>query len=1046
MKPATRYRWITLLLLLLLLANNLRAQEDKDYFFQKLSTSNGLSSNYIQSVFQDSRGYIWIGTANGLNRYDGKNIKVYHHDAANPRSLPREDVRRIVEDKDGTLWIGADFGLMEFNPLTEEFKIYRHEPGNPWDDHIPQPFIDSKNNLWVGTEKGLHLFNRSMKTFECFLPVSPDSIKKNRWAAIITPYAEDKDHNIWCGGNKGIFRFVPGLHEWTYFPFQNPESGWVYGMLIDHQGRLWIVDQTEGLRLFHPENGLFETMPEINKDHGITYFLSGEWKDAAGNYLMAFVAPRHVLFYNPKTKKIRLVDSFLSNQVSKRNIIPSLVYTDHENKLWIGTTGGLFMIDNADQSFHSITPAQGDFPEDNGPKGTVSMLYEEPGLRIITYDFRGLGMYSDDWKLFRFYPHIPPTDTTSFALDVHAIYKDPEGIYWITTSKSLVRFDRKKNLFKAFTPPDNDFEGGRYPKLLREIVPFGPSCLYIRTRNHGIYVFDLKIEQFVQHLFHQEKDRTSLPANELRAIIKYTEDQLIIVSQKSGVFIYHRLNNTYEVFNKNPDVSINEALNSLNLDPLLSGHILWLNSTHGLLKFDLPTKHFELFNSRNGLANDQVLSSEIDQNGYIWVAHNAGISRFDTLSRTFINFREMNGLVFQYFESNMKKLADGNIYVGDYDQLICFNPGQLKGNQQIPPVHINSVQVLNAPYPIRFDSVTRAKSLTLDYKQDLITVDFSVLNFSHPKENRFYYRLDKDSTWHQVNEGLVNLVGLSPGKHVLHVTGSNDSRVMNPTGDALYIRILPPFYQTWWFIAAILTGIMLMLYMIQRFRINRITKEEHLKTEFNKQLAQAETKALRSQMNPHFIFNSLNSINNFVTDQKHEIASDYLLRFSKLIRLILDNSRSESIPLDRELETLQLYVELESIRFENHFKYEVNIAENTSTGSIMIPPMLLQPFIENAIWHGLIQKRTKGTIAVDLRMENENFLHISITDDGIGREKAAEMKSKSATHQSHGLKVTSERIDMMNKLHSTGAQVHIIDLKDEQGNALGTRVELIIPV
>jgi sensor histidine kinase YesM len=198
-------------------------------------------------------------------------------------------------------------------------------------------------------------------------------------------------------------------------------------------------------------------------------------------------------------------------------------------------------------------------------------------------------------------------------------------------------------------------------------------------------------------------------------------------------------------------------------------------------------------------------------------------------------------------------------------------------------------------------------------------------------------------------------------------------------------------------------------------------------------------------MNPHFIFNSLNSINNFVTDQKHEIASDYLLKFSKLIRLILDNSRSETIPLDKELETLQLYIQLESIRFENHFKYEVNIAENTSTGSIMIPPMLLQPFIENAIWHGLMQKRTKGTITVNIRKVNEKFLNISITDDGIGREKAAEIKSKSATHRSHGLKVTSERIEMMNKLHSTGAQVNIIDLKDEQGNALGTRVELIIP-
>jgi len=240
--------------------------------------------------------------------------------------------------------------------------------------------------------------------------------------------------------------------------------------------------------------------------------------------------------------------------------------------------------------------------------------------------------------------------------------------------------------------------------------------------------------------------------------------------------------------------------------------------------------------------------------------------------------------------------------------------------------------------------------------------------------------------------------------------------------------------------------LLIVIAVISLILYRRKRDKAQLTSDFKNQLAKAETKALRAQMNPHFIFNSLNSINNFVTDQKHEIASDYLLKFSKLIRLILDNSRSETIPLDKELETLQLYVQLESIRFENHFKYEVNIAENTSTGSIMIPPMLLQPFIENAIWHGLMQKRSKGTITVDIGKENEKFLHISITDDGIGREKAAEIKSKSATHQSHGLKVTSERIEMMNKLNSTGAQVHIIDLKDEQGNALGTRVELIIPV
>jgi LytS/YehU family sensor histidine kinase len=199
-------------------------------------------------------------------------------------------------------------------------------------------------------------------------------------------------------------------------------------------------------------------------------------------------------------------------------------------------------------------------------------------------------------------------------------------------------------------------------------------------------------------------------------------------------------------------------------------------------------------------------------------------------------------------------------------------------------------------------------------------------------------------------------------------------------------------------------------------------------------------------MNPHFIFNSLNSINSFVMDQQHELASEYLIKFSKLIRLILDNSRSETISIEKELETLKLYVLLESARFDNRFKCVYHIAPDVNTNSIMIPPMLLQPFVENAIWHGLMQKEGEGTIRIELAMRNEELIMITIEDDGIGREKAAELKSKSAAHKSHGLKVTSQRIEMMNKLNSSGAKVSILDLKDAGGMATGTRVELVIPI
>jgi len=249
-----------------------------------------------------------------------------------------------------------------------------------------------------------------------------------------------------------------------------------------------------------------------------------------------------------------------------------------------------------------------------------------------------------------------------------------------------------------------------------------------------------------------------------------------------------------------------------------------------------------------------------------------------------------------------------------------------------------------------------------------------------------------------------------------------------------------------YYLAAGLFLLLIGLAVFSRLRYKRKRDKEQLVTEFNKQLAQAETKALRAQMNPHFIFNCLNSINSFVIDQKHEIASEYLIKFSKLIRLILDNSRSETISMTKELETLKLYVLLESARFDNKFRCLYHIGEDVDTNSIMIPPMILQPFVENAIWHGLMQKETDGTIIVDIKKKNEGYLNISVSDDGIGRDKASTLKSKSATHKSHGLKVTSQRIEMMNKLNTTGAQVQVIDLKDEHGLSMGTRVDLVIPI
>jgi sensor histidine kinase YesM len=224
-------------------------------------------------------------------------------------------------------------------------------------------------------------------------------------------------------------------------------------------------------------------------------------------------------------------------------------------------------------------------------------------------------------------------------------------------------------------------------------------------------------------------------------------------------------------------------------------------------------------------------------------------------------------------------------------------------------------------------------------------------------------------------------------------------------------------------------------------------KIKQVETEFEHKIAETEMIALRAQMNPHFIFNCLNSIKLYTLENDSQTASEYLTKFSQLIRLVLENSRSEKVTLQKELETLTLYIELEAMRFKNKVQYKINVSPAIDQHYIEIPPLLLQPYVENAIWHGLMHKPEGGNILIEVTQPSEYILHIEITDDGVGRTLSALQKSKSATRQkSYGLKMTSERLDAINHIYQTKTAVKIIDLADGTGKATGTKVVIEIPL
>jgi LytS/YehU family sensor histidine kinase len=220
-----------------------------------------------------------------------------------------------------------------------------------------------------------------------------------------------------------------------------------------------------------------------------------------------------------------------------------------------------------------------------------------------------------------------------------------------------------------------------------------------------------------------------------------------------------------------------------------------------------------------------------------------------------------------------------------------------------------------------------------------------------------------------------------------------------------------------------------------------------LKTEFDRKIGDVELSALRAQMNPHFIFNCLNSIENYILKNESVKAAEYINDFARLIRLILQNSRSEYVPLKDEVEAIELYLQMESLRFDDKFSYRIDVSSGVETTEIDVPPMLIQPFIENAIWHGLIPKKAPGKITVEISQVNGELI-CTIEDDGIGREKSREVNASMLKRgkKSMGMLITKNRIDVFNELYHTNATVQIMDLKDEKGNALGTRVELNIPI
>jgi ligand-binding sensor domain-containing protein len=1035
-----------LLLLVINIINQNSFAQPPPLQFQHLTDVQGLSHNRVWAITQDKYGFIWIASADGLNRFDGYKVDVYRKETGNKNSLPDNLVNCLFTDSRGTVWIGTANGLAYYDSRSNSFQSFFRGKG---EDSLPGNNIstikeDTYGILWVGTQTGLCSFDVKNKRFKHFIhdkhsnsishnhirdiDFAPDGamwittgkglnrldLSTMKFASfindpndtttlsgnILTQIAMDKDGNIWTSVNETVFLecFNTRTYRVKHFRYFTEKESHVPAntprdIFIDRSGRLWVGTDREGLHLFLPDKNIFyqykADILDPNKLQSNT--VAAIFQDNSNMIWLGTQTGAER--FNPDESKFNLYrPKPITTQALANNSVQTIA-EDLSNHLWIGTFNGIFVLDRKTGTYTNYQRNQKD-------------------QRSLSHNV------------------------------VQSLIRDKRGNMWIGTMEGLNLFDPIHKNFRRFYPKKDSARGIAF---IHSIASCKNGDLFIGGTG-GLSIFDFENDS-VRHLW-----------NEAVSVIFEDNSGVIWIGAGAGTSIglirYDRSTGKRERFSNILDDTSSLASNNINSIAQDHNGVIWIGTGAGLCRLDEITKRFVTFSEKNGLPNDVVSQLLVDDKDRIWMSTNKGLSMLNESRTRFTNYDPADGLQgWEFSGRTALKAHDGYLCYGGKNGFNIFHPDSLRINNFKPPVILKRIMIFDEE--LKMDSsFTNLKTLKLSYKQNFFSLEFAALNYDHPEKNQYDYQLinfDKKVVHNGTNR-VISYTNVPPGNYTLKVTASNNDDVWNKAGFELELIIIPPFWATWWFktiVVVVLVGSVLLFF---RLRENRIKKEQARQTAINKQIAEIRMIALRGQMNPHFIFNSLNSIQHFITTRDKEEALNYLSKFSKLIRKILENSRENTVSISNELQLLELYIQLEQLRFSNKFDYHIEIDEKIDMENTEIPPLLIQPYIENAILHGLINKNGKGDLWFSLQ-RNNGLLICKIEDNGIGRARAQEIEQgKVSRHKSLGIKVTEERISGLFELLDYKMEVITEDLfeikqgSEEKPQPAGTRVTISIPV
>jgi len=978
--------------------------QDKSFF--PFTTNDGLSQNSVTSIAQDSFGFLWIATQDGLNKYDGTHFTSYN---AYFNDITQEEFSRlgkIIMDDHNQLWLITSDGFISYFEDTAD--SIRQVVQIPDASSIIQK---SQDQYWVGSyTQGLYL-----------LTFHQDSLSYTNVLPDVTVYQIiEIDKQLILGTNDGVVQYNSLTDEVTKL-FEELRGLHISDILHNDDGTILVATYNNGLYVWTKNQSLEKhvLLPENLRIQDIHIDSDGILWIATYDTGLFTISDGDVdhFYYDPPQHQVINYNDILC------------IYEDQNSNIWLGTDGGgLSFFSKSQKPIYGLS-------NDDIPLG---MAVDVP--RAISTDGddhiwvgtsgNGLTVYDPKSKEARHYssdqspPFYIPNDR------IVSLEHDGDGHMWIGTQEGgLLNYNLDTRTINQVNIPG---------KTIWDILAMSNDEILLCTRQDGLIKYNTNTQQWQQY--------KSTSGSSLRTIIKGKyPDTYFIGTDDGNLLMFNERTESITPLQLEKETG---GIKSLHLD---DDH-LWIGTQReGIIIYRLDQKIERILTEENGLPNTVIYSLLDQEDRNIWASTNQGICQIkksavyngdlDVVNQQ-LNFQD--GLVSNEFNTGAYHQDDKNkLYFGGIDGINWFDPRTILENRQ--PVGLLLLElIITGDEGRKTISLHNREEVELNFMTRHFQIRYSDLTYIDKENTRFQYRLvDYNEEWVDNEDSrLVSFTNVPPSNYIFELRASNADGIWNTNPVSITVEIIPAFWQTWWFKFLVASLLIFLAWLFVNERIKQIKKTADLKHD----IAYSESKALKSQMNPHFLFNSLNAIDNYILSNNPVEASDYLSKFSKLIRQTLDYSELSSITLSQEIEILGLYVKMEQMRFPSKFEFEVSVDPNLNPSKIHLPPLIIQPYVENAIWHGLMHLEDDGELEVRFLKEGD-FVVCQIEDNGIGRTSAQEIKSKSATkRKSHGMKITSERLNLLEELQGSGGQVKIVDKYSDLQQSLGTLVIIKLPL